>query len=95
MGLPVTPDVDNATGFEQLMQVIGRMMEGVVSLPFEVDGIVIKLNHFADRDELGTTSKSPRVGPRLQMGTLRSRNESSQHFYSGRKDGNIDARCGT
>lgn len=60
MGLPVTPGVSKALGFEQLMQVVGTMMEGVASLPFEVDGIVIKLNNISERDNLGTTSKSPR-----------------------------------
>ena len=60
MGLPVTPRVGKATGFDDLMVVVGQMMEGVASLPFEVDGIVIKLNHLAERERLGTTSKSPR-----------------------------------
>lgn len=59
-GLPVTPNVGKATGFLQLMEVVGQMMEGVAELPFEVDGIVIKLNQLAERDQLGTTSKSPR-----------------------------------
>jgi len=60
MGLPVTPCVGEATGFDDLMVVVGQMMEGVASLPFEVDGIVIKLNRLAEREQLGTTSKSPR-----------------------------------
>jgi len=60
MGLPITPSVSQACGFNQLMQVVGRMMVGVAELPFEVDGIVVKLNSFAEREEIGTTSKSPR-----------------------------------
>ncbi|MCP4785026.1 MAG: NAD-dependent DNA ligase LigA [Fuerstiella sp.] len=60
MGLPVTPSVGRATGFDELMVVVGRMMEGVASLPFEVDGIVIKLNRLPERNQLGTTSRSPR-----------------------------------
>ena len=60
MGMPVTPDVSRATGYAELQTVIARMMEGVAELPFEVDGIVIKLNRLAERDELGSTSKSPR-----------------------------------
>lgn len=60
MGLPVTPNVSKATGFEELLKVIGEMMTGVASLPFEVDGIVIKLNNLAERATLGNTSKSPR-----------------------------------
>ncbi|MCA9049763.1 MAG: NAD-dependent DNA ligase LigA, partial [Planctomycetaceae bacterium] len=60
MGIPVTPDVGCAVGFTQLMAVVAEMMEGVSTLPFEVDGIVIKLNRFDERDALGSTSKSPR-----------------------------------
>ncbi|MCL4118225.1 UNVERIFIED_CONTAM: hypothetical protein GTU68_053867 [Idotea baltica] len=60
MGLPVTPDVSQAKGLEQLMEVIGRMSANVAELPFEVDGIVIKLNSLSDRRHLGSTSKSPR-----------------------------------
>lgn len=60
MGLPITPNVSKAFGYTQLMEVVGAMMEGVASLPFEVDGIVIKLNNIIERDNLGTTSKSPR-----------------------------------
>lgn len=60
LGLPVTPGVSSATGFSQLMEVVQRMSEDVGELPFEVDGIVIKLNHFEDRNHLGSTSKSPR-----------------------------------
>lgn len=60
LGLPVTPDVSTATGFDQLMEVIHRMSANVGELPFEVDGIVVKLNRFEDRNHLGSTSKSPR-----------------------------------
>ena len=60
MGLPITPGVSKAKGFDSMMRVVGGMMERVAALPFEVDGIVIKLNDIDDRDELGTTSKSPR-----------------------------------
>lgn len=60
LGLPITPGVGKARGFKKLMEVVGEMMEGVAELPFEVDGIVIKLNKLAEREQLGTTSKSPR-----------------------------------
>ena len=59
-GIPTTPSVSRAIGFEQLMQVCSGMIEQVPELPFEVDGLVIKLNSLADRDQLGATSKSPR-----------------------------------
>ncbi|GAB5439830.1 MAG: NAD-dependent DNA ligase LigA [Fuerstiella sp.] len=60
MGLPVTPDVTSATGYEELIDKVRQLMEGVAALPFEVDGIVIKLNRLDQREALGVTSKSPR-----------------------------------
>lgn len=60
LGIPTTPGVSQAQGFEQLMSVCADMIAKVPELPFEVDGLVIKLNKLADRDQLGSTSKSPR-----------------------------------
>jgi DNA ligase (NAD+) len=60
LGIPATPDVSLAHGFEDLQKVCARMIERVPELPFEVDGLVIKLNRLADREQLGATSKSPR-----------------------------------
>jgi len=60
MGIPITPGVTRATGCGQLLQVLGQMIERVPELPFEVDGIVVKLNQLAQRKELGATSKFPR-----------------------------------
>ena len=60
MGLPVTPGVIQAMGCKHLLQAVLRLIEGVPELPFEVDGIVIKLNRLSQRDQLGATSKFPR-----------------------------------
>ncbi len=60
MGIPITPGVRQARGFENLLTVCAEMIADVPELPFEVDGLVIKLNSFADRNQLGATSKSPR-----------------------------------
>lgn len=60
LGIPATPRVAQAHGFQDLMSVCSDMIAQVPGLPFEVDGLVIKLNTLADRERLGTTSKSPR-----------------------------------
>lgn len=59
-GLPVTPNVLTAKGPDELLQVCSTMISLVPELPFEVDGLVVKLNALADREALGATSKSPR-----------------------------------
>jgi DNA ligase (NAD+) len=60
MGVPTTPSVSTASGFEELTKTCAEMIARVPELPFEVDGLVIKLNSFNERDQLGVTSKSPR-----------------------------------
>lgn len=86
MGVPTTPNVSPAHGFEQLMNVCADMIAKVPELPFEVDGLVIKIDAIADRDQLGTTSKSA-LGASVQVGTLRSRSNSSRCDHdSGRQN---------
>ena len=60
LGIPTTPNVSQARGFEELMRVCAEMIAKVPELSFEVDGLVIKLDSLADRERLGSTSKSPR-----------------------------------
>lgn len=60
IGLPVTPGVRQASGVQQLLQAAEAMIQEVPELPFEVDGIVIKLNQLNQQQTLGTTSKFPR-----------------------------------
>lgn len=60
LGIPTTPDVSQAHGFHGLLNVCSEMIARVPELPFEVDGLVIKLNTLAQREQLGATSKSPR-----------------------------------
>lgn len=59
-GIPTTPDVEARMGIEATMEYAKQLMEGLHSLDFEVDGLVIKANRFEDRDDLGNTAKSPR-----------------------------------
>ncbi len=59
-GLPATPQVECFPSFsaavEHCQQLIGRLHE----LDFEIDGLVLKVNRFEQREQLGSTSKSPR-----------------------------------
>lgn len=50
----VAPDMD------EVIQYLDEWEEKRKSLPYEIDGIVIKVNELALRDELGSTAKAPR-----------------------------------
>lgn len=59
-GIPTTPIVEARTGIEATIELCHTMMENLHSLDVEVDGLVVKVNQFAQREQLGNTSKSPR-----------------------------------
>lgn len=60
LGIPPTPNVQVFQGSQQALAAVAKLEEEMPDLPFEVDGIVFKVNDFAQRDQLGMRSKSPR-----------------------------------
>ena len=59
-GLPTTPHVRLFKSPSEVLEQIDAVQESLADLEFEVDGLVLKVNQFAQREELGSTSKSPR-----------------------------------
>lgn len=60
LGLPTTPRVAAFPDINALLEYAQDLMDGLHELDFEVDGLVIKVNSFAQRERLGATSKAPR-----------------------------------
>lgn len=60
MGIPSTPNVQLLRGADAVMQAVDALDNEMPDLPFEVDGIVFKVNDFDQRQRLGIRSKSPR-----------------------------------
>jgi len=59
-GLPATPHVECFNSFPAAVEHCERLIEKLHELDFEIDGLVLKVNRFDQRDRLGATSKSPR-----------------------------------
>lgn len=59
-GLPPTPMVECFSNLDAAVEHCGRLVESLHELDFEVDGLVLKVNDFAQRQRLGARSKSPR-----------------------------------
>jgi len=59
-GLPTTPHVECFPSFDAAVEHCESLVERLHELDFEVDGLVLKVNRFAQRERLGATSKSPR-----------------------------------
>jgi DNA ligase (NAD+) len=60
LGIPPTPRVQSFPDIEQVMNHCHTLLENIHELDFEVDGFVVKVNDFAQRERLGMTSKHPR-----------------------------------
>lgn len=59
-GFILPPNITVVKTFTHLMEVLKAMAETRESLPFEIDGAVVKLNNLKARDILGFTSKYPK-----------------------------------
>ncbi|NLF38601.1 NAD-dependent DNA ligase LigA [bacterium] len=59
-GFPVSHPVQLCHGIDEVMRYCDTWQEKRRELPFDTDGMVIKVDSFAERRELGTTAKYPR-----------------------------------
>jgi len=59
-GLPPTPMVESFPTFDAAVKHCDEIIERLHELDFEVDGLVLKVNRFEQRERLGARSKSPR-----------------------------------
>jgi DNA ligase (NAD+) len=59
-GLPPTPQVKCFPSFDVAVEHCQTLIEELHELDFEVDGFVLKVNRFDQRERLGATSKNPR-----------------------------------
>ncbi|MEE4215574.1 MAG: NAD-dependent DNA ligase LigA [Bacteroidales bacterium] len=59
-GFRVPDEIRLCRGIEEIMDYINHWDSERHSLPYQIDGVVIKVNSLADQEKLGYTSKSPR-----------------------------------
>jgi DNA ligase (NAD+) len=60
LGFPVNPDVVHSRDFEEVLDFIHGWMERRDTLPYEADGVVVKVDDFALQDQLGVVGNAPR-----------------------------------
>ena len=76
-GLPVAPLAERAVGIAAVTEYYRRLEAGRDDLPFEIDGVVVKVDDVTSQVRLGAVSRSPRWAiavkfpPRLAQTTLR------------------------
>jgi DNA ligase (NAD+) len=59
-GFPISPEADVARGFEGLIAYYTRIGKRRDALPYDIDGVVYKLDDYAGQREMGFVSRAPR-----------------------------------
>jgi DNA ligase (NAD+) len=60
LGLPVNPEITAVDGLDAVETYCRRWQEHRHDLPYEIDGVVVKVDDLSQRESLGVTSKAPR-----------------------------------
>lgn len=60
LGFPVNPEVTGFDSFEEVVEFCTSAIERRHDLGYDVDGVVVKVDDLAQRQELGFTSRAPR-----------------------------------
>lgn len=60
LGFPSNKEREFCETIDDVLAFINKWTENRPHLPYEIDGIVVKVNRYAHQDELGYTAKSPR-----------------------------------
>ena len=59
-GFPVNPHTQLAYSLEEVMEYCNKWEKERFNLPYEIDGVVIKINDRSQQEELGTVARDPR-----------------------------------
>src|SRR5439155_14805578 len=59
-GLPINPVIEKARNLEEVFAYCGKWQKQRHDVDYQIDGVVIKVDRFGLREELGSTSKAPR-----------------------------------
>jgi DNA ligase (NAD+) len=59
-GFPVNPNIQLAKDLDEVMQYCKKWESERFNLPYEIDGVVIKINDIVQQQELGTVARDPR-----------------------------------
>ncbi len=60
LGVPVNPDTRLCESIEDVIKFYNETKTRREKLPYEIDGVVVKVNEFSSQDLLGSTSNHPR-----------------------------------
>ena len=60
LGLPVNPHIQKAANIDEVVEICQSWSDRRAKLDYQIDGMVIKVNRYDQRDILGATGRAPR-----------------------------------
>jgi len=85
MGIPVVPEARKCNNPEEIIAYFEEIKNKREQLPFEIDGIVIKVNSLALQQRLGFTARAPRFALALKFPAHQAKTVLKDvHFQVGR-----------
>jgi DNA ligase (NAD+) len=60
VGFPVNPNIDRSSTLAQVVRYCAQWQEHRHDLDYQIDGVVIKVDRYQQREDLGATSRAPR-----------------------------------
>lgn len=73
MGFRTNPLIRSRTTLEEALAYYRELDAARLSLPYEIDGVVVKVDRFSDQERLGATARSPRWALALKFQALQER----------------------
>jgi DNA ligase (NAD+) len=93
-GLRVCPIYRVCKNIDEALEFYREMQERREELPYEIDGVVIKVNDFEIREIVGEVSRNPPLGDRVQVPAQASDDARERHRRSGGPHGKAHPRSG-
>jgi len=72
-GLRVNPDVQTCAGIDAVIAFVAEWTDKKATLPYDIDGIVVKVNDFALQQDLGAVARTPRWAIAFKFPALQGR----------------------
>ncbi len=79
LGFPVNPEIRRLASLDDVYDTCLHWQQHRHDLPYEIDGVVVKVDDLALRNELGSTTKAPALGHRLQVPARGAHHPAARH----------------
>ncbi|RJP87810.1 MAG: NAD-dependent DNA ligase LigA [Desulfobacteraceae bacterium] len=73
MGFRINPLIHSRVGLSDVLAYYQELDMARLTLPYEIDGVVVKLDRFSDQEQLGATARSPRWALAVKFQALQER----------------------